>query len=119
MHFLVLATDYDVTLAHAGVVDVKTASAVERLRNSGRRIVLVTGRHLPDLCKIFLRLEFFDRVIVENGGLLYRPETHEEKPLCPPPNEHFVNLLRERNIPFSVGKTIVATWHPHDADVLA
>ena len=51
MHFLVLATDYDVTLAHAGVVDDKTASAVERPRNSGRRIVLVTGRHLP---KFFL-----------------------------------------------------------------
>ena len=39
---------------------------------------------------------------MENGGVLYRPETREEKPLCPPPNERFVNLLRERNIPFSV-----------------
>jgi HAD superfamily hydrolase (TIGR01484 family) len=119
MHFIVLATDYDGTLAHDGVVDDKTIAAVERLRNSGRRIVLVTGRHLPDLCKIFPRLELFDRVIVENGGVLYRPETHEEKPLCPPPNERFINLLRERNIPFSVGRTIVATWEPHDAAVLA
>src|ERR1700746_3301316 len=114
MHFIVLATDYDGTLAHDGVVDDKTIAAVERLRNSGRRIVLVTGRHRPDLCKIFPRLELFDRVIVENGGVLYRPETHEEKPLCPPPNERFINLLRERNIPFSVGRTIVATWEPHD-----
>jgi hydroxymethylpyrimidine pyrophosphatase-like HAD family hydrolase len=119
MHFLVLATDYDGTLAHDGVVDDKTNAALERLRNSGRRIVLVTGRHLPDLYKIFPRLEFFDRVIVENGGVLYRPETREEKPLCPPPDERFVNLLRERNIPFSAGKTIVATWEPHDAAVLA
>ena len=118
MHFLVLATDYDGTLAHDGVVDDNSIAALERLRNSGRRIVLVTGRHLPDLCKIFPRLELFDRVIVENGGVLYRPQTHEEKPLCPPPNEHFLSLLRDRNIPFSVGKTIVATWQPHDAAVL-
>jgi len=119
MHFIVLATDYDGTLAHDGFVDDKTIAAVERLRNSGRRIVLVTGRHLPDLCKILPRLERFDRVIVENGGVLYRPETREEKPLCPPPNERFVNLLRERNIPFSAGRTIVATWEPHDGAVLA
>jgi hydroxymethylpyrimidine pyrophosphatase-like HAD family hydrolase len=119
MHFIVLATDYDGTLAHDGVVDDNTIAAVKRLRNSGRKIVLVTGRHLPDLVRIFLRLELFDRIIVENGGVLYRPETHEEKPLCPPPNERFVNLLRERNIPFSVGRTVVATWQPHDAAVLA
>lgn len=119
MHFLVLATDYDGTLAHDGVVDKETIAAVERLRSSGRRVVLVTGRHLSDLCNIFPRLELFDRVVVENGGLLYRPETHEQKPLCPAPNERFLALLQERNIPFSAGRTIVATWQPHDADVLA
>jgi len=119
MHFLVLATDYDGTLAHGGVVDDNTVGALERLRSSGRRVVLVTGRHLPDLCNIFPRLELFDRVIVENGGLLYRPQTREQKPLCPPPNERFVSLLRERNVPFAVGRTIVATWQPHDTAVLA
>lgn len=118
MHFLLLATDYDGTLAHDGLVDQRTVTALERLRHSGRRIVLVTGRHLPDLHKVFPRLELFDRVVVENGGLLYRPETREQKLLCPPPNEKFVALLRERNIPFALGRTIVATWRPHDADVL-
>ena len=119
MHFILLATDYDGTLAHDGVVNDATIAAIERLRNSGRRIVLVTGRHLPDLCKIFSKLELFDRVVVENGGLLYQPQTREEKLLCPPPNERFIALLRERNVPFAVGRTIVATWQPHDAAVLA
>ena len=73
MHFILLATDYDGTLAHDGVVNEKTAAALDRLRASGRKLVLVTGRHLPDLCKIFPDLEMFDRVIVENGGVLYRP----------------------------------------------
>lgn len=119
MHFLLLATDYDGTLAHDGLVDERTVTALERLGYSGRRIVLVTGRHLPDLHQVFPRLELFDRVVVENGGLLYRPETREQKLLCPPPNEKFVALLRERNIPFVLGRTIVATWRPHDTDVLA
>jgi phosphoglycolate phosphatase (TIGR01487 family) len=119
MHFIVLASDYDGTLAHDGVVDHTTVAAIKRLRNSGRRIVLVTGRHLPDLCNIFPRLELFDRVVVENGGLLYWPETREQKLLCSPPNERFINLLRDRNVPFSVGRTIVATWKPHDTEVLA
>lgn len=119
MHFLLLATDYDGTLAHDGVVDQRTVTALERLRNSGRRIVLVTGRHLPDLCQIFPRLDLFDRVVVENGGLLYRPETREQKLLCPPPDERFLALLRQRKIPFVAGRTIVATWKPHDAEVPA
>jgi len=119
MHFVLLAADYDGTLAHDGVVDARTVTALERLRDSGRRIVLVTGRHLPDLSKIFPRLELFDRVVVENGGLLYRPETREQKLLSPPPNERFLALLRERNIPFVAGRTIVATWKPHDAEALA
>lgn len=119
MHFLLLATDYDGTLAHDGVVDQRTVTALVCLRNSGRRIVLVTGRHLPDLRQIFPRLDLFDRVVVENGGLLYRPDTNEQKLLCPPPDERFLALLRERNIPFVAGRTIVATWKPHDAEVPA
>src|ERR1700745_3327172 len=114
MHFLIVASDYDGPLSHDGVLNDATLAAIERLRNSGRRVVLATGRHLPDLCEIFPKLDLFDRVVVENGGLLYRPGTREQKLLCPAPNERFINLLRERNIPFSVGRTIVATSKPHD-----
>ncbi len=119
MHFLLLATDYDGTLASDGKVTDRTLEALERLRASGRRIMLVTGRHLPDLCEIFPKLELFDRVIVENGGLLYRPDTREQTLLCDPVNERLVELLTQRRIPFAVGRTIVATWQPHEVAVLA
>src|SRR5215471_14450819 len=118
MYFILLATDYDGTLAHDGVVDGNTLDAVERLRASGRKLLLVTGRHLPDLLSIFPRLDLFDRVIVENGGVLYNPHTREEKLLCDPPDPHFLAALREKNIPFSVGRTIVATWRPNDTVML-
>ena len=46
MYFLALATDYDGTLAHDGVVDPDSLAALRRLKNSGRRLILVTGREL-------------------------------------------------------------------------
>jgi hypothetical protein len=58
MKCLVLACDYDGTLAHDGVLDQATAAALGRLRDSGRRLLMVTGRELPDLqsvCKVLDR----------------------------------------------------------------
>jgi len=49
MEWLALATDYDGTLAHAGAVDDLTTAALDRFRDSDRRLVMVTGRELPDL----------------------------------------------------------------------
>ena len=46
MHYLALASDYDGTLATDGRVDNATIAALERLRDSGRRLLLVTGREL-------------------------------------------------------------------------
>lgn len=119
MHFILLATDYDGTLAHDGMVDEKTLAALERLRASCRKLLLVTGRHLSDLSTIFPRLEIFDRVIVENGGVLYDPHTHEERLLCDPADPRLVAALKKRNIPFDVGRTVIATSRPYDSAVLA
>jgi phosphoglycolate phosphatase (TIGR01487 family) len=118
MRFLLLATDYDGTLAREGHVEQKTIAALERLRASGRKLILVTGRHMPDLSTVFSRFDLFERVVAENGGLLYRPVTREEKLLSEPPNEHFLLLLRKRKIPFVTGQTVVASWHPHEDAVL-
>src|SRR5207253_4003528 len=49
MRYLALATDYDGTLAHDGRVDAPTLAALDRVRASGRRLFLVTGRELPEL----------------------------------------------------------------------
>lgn len=118
MRFLVLATDYDGTIASEGHVEQETIAALERLRASGRKLILVTGRHLPDLSTVFSRFDLFERVVAENGGLLYRPATREEKLLSELPDQHFLSLLRERKIPFVPGRTVVASWHPHEAAVL-
>jgi hydroxymethylpyrimidine pyrophosphatase-like HAD family hydrolase len=119
MRFLALACDYDGTLATHGVIDPQTVDALRRYRASGRKLIMVTGRELPELSSICPHLPLFDRVVAENGGLLYRPTTGEKIPLGPPPDEQFLAVLRRANVArLSVGHVIVATWEPHETTVL-
>jgi HAD superfamily hydrolase (TIGR01484 family) len=120
VRYHVLITDYDQTIADHGVVLPRTMQALEKLRASGRHLVLVTGRELDDLIRIFPRIDLFDRVVVENGGLLYRPESREQRLLADPPPAEFVQALRDAGVyPLSVGKVIVATLRPNESQVLA
>jgi HAD superfamily hydrolase (TIGR01484 family) len=119
MRYLALATDYDGTLAKDGQVDRTTLAALERLRDSGRRLILVTGRQLEDLLQVFTHVNLFDRIVAENGALLYQPVRQEEKLLGDRPSEEFIKLLREKGVdPLSVGRVIVATWEPHKTTVV-
>jgi HAD superfamily hydrolase (TIGR01484 family) len=119
MRYLALACDYDGTLARDGRVDAPTLAALERVRASGRKLLLVTGRELDDLMATFPHLELFDMAVVENGALLYTPATKAERLIAEPPSEPFVALLKQRGVaPLSVGRTIVATWRPHETTVL-
>ena len=118
MRYRMLATDYDGTLARHGNVRESTSKALEEVCRSGRQLVLVTGRHLPDLQEVFPDLERFDRVVAENGALLYDPKNRRETPLCDEPASPFLSLLKERGVPFSTGRCIVATWEPHQTAVL-
>jgi len=119
VQFFALVTDYDDTIAGDGSVDAATVSALERLKASGRKLLLVTGREMPELKAVFPRLDLFDRVVAENGALLLNPATGEERALGPPPPPLFVSALRERGIaPLSVGRVIVATREPHETAVL-
>lgn len=119
MRYLALCCDYDGTIAHHGRVDDATLAALNRLRESGRKLVLVTGREIDDLQTVFPHLEIFERIVAENGALVYRPATREERLLSERPPQSFVDKLIERGVgPISVGRVIVATWEPHEKTVL-
>lgn len=119
MYFLALATDYDGTLAHGGVVSSETLAALRRLKETGRRLILVSGRELDDLQRVFRELDVFDRIVAENGALLYDPAARVERLLAEPPPPLFVERLESRRIePLSVGRVIVATWEPQEKLVL-
>lgn len=119
MRFLALATDYDGTLATHGQVDEATLTALKHLRESGRKLILVSGRHLDDLHTVFPQLDLFDAVVVENGALLYIPATHEEQVLGDRPPESFIQALQAQNVePLGLGRVIVSTWEPYETVVL-
>ncbi len=118
MRYLALACDYDGTLAEHGQVPDTAVAALDRVRASGRRLLLVSGRELADLQEAFDHLDLFDRVVAENGALLYRPSSREMRRLAEPPPARFVEALRARGVePLSVGRSIVATWHPNETVV--
>ena len=119
MRYLALACDYDGTIAHHGRLDARTREALERVRKSGRRVLLVTGRELDDLRTVCSDLEPFDLVVAENGGLLYEPRTREATTLAEPPPAELIATLERRGVaPLSVGRVIIATWEPHQNTVL-
>lgn len=119
MHYLALASDYDGTLAHDGVVAPETIAAVQRLKQSGRRFLLVTGRELPELQMVFPEFEICDLIVAENGALLFTPATGQLQPLATPASDALVTALRRKGVtPLSVGNVIVATREPYENVVL-
>lgn len=119
MRYVAIATDYDNTLAVDGRVSIETIAALERALQSGRKIVLITGRLLPDILTIFPEIHLCERVIADNGGVLYCPATRQETLLSKPIPPDFVHELRRRQVPeISVGESIVSTVRPYELTVL-
>ena len=110
MRYLALASDYDGTLAAHDRVGEHTARALERLRTSGRRIILVTGRRLEDLLQVCSCIRLFDLVVAENGALVYDPANGQQTQLADAPPARFVQQLHERGVqPLEIGKVMLAT----------
>ncbi|VXD21678.1 HAD-superfamily hydrolase, subfamily IIB [Planktothrix serta PCC 8927] len=138
MNYLALATDFDGTLATDGMVEESTLNALEQWQQSGRKLILITGRQLDNLIAHIPVINVFDWVVAENGAVLYQPSTKVEKLLADRPSEAFITLLRDRidqkqqllnnqAVPeefskiaqpqilevLGVGRVIIATWEPY------
>jgi hydroxymethylpyrimidine pyrophosphatase-like HAD family hydrolase len=115
-----LASDYDGTLATHGEVGEATLRALQRLKASGRKLLMVTGRELLDLKRVFAHLGLFDAVVAENGALLYRPDLGEERLLAAPAPPELIAALKRRGVgPLAVGRSIVAAPSEQAAEVEA
>ena len=119
MRYRALACDYDGTLTMDGTVAAPVLESLVKLRQSGRKIILVTGREIEDLARLVPDLLLFDCVVAENGAVLYHPKTQEESSLAAPPPVAFVEALTARHVnPIAQGRVIVATRTPHETTVL-
>ncbi|MGA9114713.1 MAG: HAD family hydrolase [Candidatus Dormiibacterota bacterium] len=113
MRFRALACDFDGTIATDGAVAPATLTALEGVRASGRKLLLVTGRTGPQLEAVFGEWDVFDRVVLENGALLVDPSTGVERLLCAPVSGHLVHELRRRGVAPTVGRAICAAGVGH------
>jgi hydroxymethylpyrimidine pyrophosphatase-like HAD family hydrolase len=118
MRYLALATDYDGTIATAGRVPPSTRAALERWRQTGRALVLVTGRELDDVRRACQGLELFDRVVAENGAVLHRPAGGEVRLLSEPVPDALLVALRRRWMSYGVGRAVIGAWRGHADTVL-
>jgi hydroxymethylpyrimidine pyrophosphatase-like HAD family hydrolase len=114
MRYHALAADYDGTLAVGDRLSDTAASAIERLRASGRRAILITGRRLTDLLAACPDIALFDYVVAENGALVYEPGSRDRLLLAEAPPQRFIDRLRELGVaPLEVGEIVVASLEPH------
>jgi len=106
----VLAVDFDGTIASDSRLAAPTARALRRVRESGRKLILVTGRLLPDLRRVCPEAEaIFDAIVAENGAVVYTPSRRETRLLGDAPEPALMDALTRRGVPFDVGASILAT----------
>jgi hydroxymethylpyrimidine pyrophosphatase-like HAD family hydrolase len=110
VRYLALIVDYDGTVASEGRISARVLDGLQRLKTSGRRVILVTGRRLDGLLAVCPQIEIFDAVVAENGGLFYDPERRQETVLGHPPSKQLLNALRAKGVaPLDVGQVVIAT----------
>jgi len=118
MWFHVLACDYDGTIATGGTVPPEVFDGLKRVRDSGRKLLLITGRRFDDILDVCPQIDFFDLVVAENGATLYDPAAKKVEDLVEPPPPEFLDGLRVAGVPYEAGRVIVATVVPHEVAVL-
>jgi hypothetical protein len=96
-----------------------TLSALQRFRSSGRKLILVTGREIPELKTVCPEIEIFDLVVGENGGVLYNPKAPSKiEPLAKAPPPEFADELKKAGVaPLSCGSVVVASLSNHEQTI--
>lgn len=114
-----LACDYDGTLAARDTMPVAAVDALALARARGLRTILVTGRAFFELTRVCERLDLFDVVVAENGGVLYYPQAAMIREQAPPPPPRFLAELDRRGIAYQLGRVVVGTARADEPSVRA
>jgi hydroxymethylpyrimidine pyrophosphatase-like HAD family hydrolase len=117
MRFMALACDYDGTLASHDRLAPTTIAALEGARVAGLRLMLVTGRTFFELTRVCDRLDLFDAVVAENGGVLYFPGEGRICDMAVGPPPRLLAELDRRAIPYQAGRVVVGTTRDHEGPV--
>ena len=70
----IIASDYDGTLNHGGIDDIKK-NAISKWRSQGNIFSVISGRGAPDLIRIYNKNSFeCDYLIADNGAVIMKPD---------------------------------------------
>ena len=119
MRFTALAFDYDGTLASHDRVASPTVAALERAREAGLRLILVTGRAFFELIRVCDRLDLFDAVVAENGGVLYFPAEGRISDMALEPPLRLLTELDRRGVAYQAGRVVIGTTRDYEGQVRA
>jgi hydroxymethylpyrimidine pyrophosphatase-like HAD family hydrolase len=116
--FHAIAVDYDGTIADDDGPQPDVLAALTEMRSAGRSVVLVSGRILSELRKVFPGVDdHVDLIVGENGGVVSRGGT--ERLLSLPVPRELEVALAERAVGFRRGKVLLACDGQDEAVVLA
>ncbi len=119
MKFLVLALDFDGTIAQNDVLDPAVRAAIAELRSRGIIVVLVTGRIIEDLRRVAGDLHFVDAVVGENGSTVEFPASGCRTLLASTPPPALIQELRTLGVPHAVGESVVEADSSQAPTILA
>jgi len=103
-----IGIDFDGTLSDGGRPATDTLQSLRETRESGRRLLLVTGRILVELRSVFHDVDvFFDTIVAENGALLARKAGLRR--LTRPIALELDEALIHRNVQFRRGQVLIAS----------
>ena len=94
MRYIALATDGDGTITDDGRMTDPLIRAMERFREAGGQLFLVTGESSVELAA-FPRLDLFDHIVAENGAVLLNSKLGDERVLCEAHPAPVVEALRQ------------------------
>ena len=113
--FSLLVCDYDGTLAIGETADRQIIEALVSIAETGKKLVLATGRELPDIRRVLPEIGLFQWVVAENGAVLFEPSTGEKRILGNTPPESFFQELQKQGIgPIARGEVIAAVSSKHE-----
>jgi hydroxymethylpyrimidine pyrophosphatase-like HAD family hydrolase len=114
--FRAIAVDYDGTLATNDTVDPAVLDALDRWRGRGGKVVLVTGRIVDELQRVFPTVhDHVDLVVAENGAVLC--DAGGTTLLARPVDAELSEALTAKGVRHRSGEAILATHDEYEDDL--
>lgn len=118
MYFKIVAIDLDGTIALNDLIDTRTWKILQKVKQAGHSIILVTGRRLNAIDKLGPFEDLCEAIVAEDGATVYFPANQSVLLPFGHLSPEVVKKLYSLKIPLERGMAIVATTQPYNQQVM-